>query len=149
MNLRAHTRRGSRARPVPPSHRIGRFRTAKVRPQHVPGVVPLHELRLLTGENAIRSRQQQRQTRINEVDPREPDREIAVQDDALIEEIVDDVEQRCVLRPEDLIGFRPPPRRFRWTRTYRAVRAHSTKLYGGHGPVSEKLTPTWRRSRNC
>src|SRR5215510_11471892 len=108
------TRRGSRARPVPPrylSHGSARFRTANARPQDVPGVVSLHELRMLAGEYAIGSRQQQRQTRVNKLDSREPDGEIAVEHDALVEQIVDNVEQRCVFRPENLLGFRPPPGR--------------------------------------
>ena len=55
-------------------------------------VVPVHELLMFTGENAIRSRQQQRQTRVDEFDPRESDGEIAVQHDTLVEQIVNDVQ---------------------------------------------------------
>jgi len=113
----------------------------------VAGVVPVHELLMFTGEHAIGSRQQQRQTRVDEFDPREADGEIAVQHDTLVEQIVNDVEQRCVFRPENLIGLRPPARRFWRAGTLRVVGAHSTKLYGGHGPVSDIVTPSVRRSR--
>lgn len=90
--------------------------------------MPGHEVDLLTRENAIGGRQQQRQPRIDQIDLREPDGEIASQDHTLVEQIVDDVEQRCIFRTENRIRLAPSTRRFGSVRTLREVRAHWMKL---------------------
>ena len=57
-----------------------------------------------------------------------PDGEITIQDHTLVKQIVDDVEQRCVFRAENLVRLAPATRRFGSVRTLRQVRAHWMKL---------------------
>jgi hypothetical protein len=61
----------------------------------------IQELRTFSGQNTIRRGQQERQLRVDQIDLREADREIAAEHDSVVEHVVDDVQQRAVIGTED------------------------------------------------
>jgi hypothetical protein len=61
----------------------------------------IQELRTFSGQNTIRRGQQERQLRVDQIDLREADREIAAEHDSVVEHVVDDVQQRAVVGTED------------------------------------------------
>ena len=101
-------------------------------------VVALHELDVLARQHAIRSRQQQRETRVDQVDLREPNGEIATQDDALVQQIVDDIEERRVFE----LSRRPPEILFPGAKLNQDVKC----LAVGHFRMSSPHSATSRRT---
>ena len=75
----------------------------------------IYELCILPRQDAIGGRQEQRESRVHQVDLRQADRDVPAQDDPLVQQVVDDVEKRGILGSENLFG----PCRFR--RTYRSA----------------------------
>ena len=75
--------------------------------------------------------EQQAQANVDEIDIREAEHQLAVEDDSLVEQAVDEIEQAPIRRFEQageraLIDRDRRPRRD----------PDAAKLYGGHGPVS-------------
>src|SRR5688572_15848905 len=64
-------------------------------------MVPLLEIEALARQDAIGGAQQQRQSRVNQVDLRQRDRQVSGQHDAFAQHVVDDVEQRGIFGAED------------------------------------------------
>src|SRR5436305_11028016 len=84
-------------------------------------------------------REQHAQADIDEIHVRDRERDVAAQRNALVQDAVDELEQR------DLLLQRRPARR----RTH--ANSDGTKLYGGHGPVTSNVTPEppYRCASSC
>jgi hypothetical protein len=68
-------------------------------------MMALDELRVLAGQDAIRRRQKQRDPGVDKIDLRERERDLPAQHDPLVEQVIDDVEQRLVLGTENALRF--------------------------------------------
>ena len=75
-------------------------------PQLVALMMPFHEVSILRRQHAIRGAEQQGQARVNEIDLRQRDCQIAGQHHALVQDIVDDVEERRLFGGEDALRVR-------------------------------------------
>src|SRR4051794_31130583 len=70
------------------------------------------------------------QADIDEVDPCDGERDVAGQDDALVQHAVDELDERHLLRKKRSLD-----------NGHAAAPSSSAKLYGGHGPVTSNATP--------